>query len=147
MNPNRNLETAKQNEEYAAWQIEYATGAHLILMPQYSPFDYIVAKETNGCWQASALAEFRQRGNPKSAGPTVMIDVEKVDKIHAAMELMKVDRAIYIVKWLDTGYEWVSLVDTKPFIRKDDFQRFDEQLGDKPKDVWDIPVNLFREFV
>lgn len=147
MNPNRNFENAKKEEENVAWILEYITGRNVCLMPEYCPFDFIVLKVQDGVRHLSSIVEYRGRpGISKARYPTVVINCEKVKKISRLAAELGVENILFIVKWADTEPEWVSLADTTGWRIEQMERRDQERQFDRKEPVYHIPTEAFRAF-
>ena len=146
MNPNRDTAAAKADEENVAWILEYSTGAEIALMPEYSPFDFIAIRVKKGVRELSAIMEYRGRPDTrKHQYPTIVINAEKVKKINEMAARLGVEQTVFIVKWMDTEPEWVSLQPAnwkiEHLTRKDE-----ERPNDRTEPVYHIPVSQFKTF-
>lgn len=148
-NMNRNFERAKNEEENVAWILEYITGRKVILMPTYSAFDYVFAKVVDGNNVATCLAEYRGRPDTKKdAYPSIIIDRDKVEKMHAAARVMDMKQCILIAQWEDTPEPlWADISEeTMRGVPTRTVERNNPRVGDFAKEVYDIPILAFREF-
>ncbi len=147
MNPNRDISAAKADEENVAWILEYITGAEVVLMPEFCPFDYIAVRVKKGVRYISGMMEYRGRPDTrKNQYGTVVINCAKVKKIHEMAAALGVEQVLFIVKWQDTEPEWVSLADTSKWKIRTLKRKDEERKNDREEPVYQIPTDQFKAF-
>ena len=146
MNPNRDIDTAKNNEENAAWLLEYITGREIALTSnEFSDFDFISIRIVGGVRHVSGIIEYRGRPDTKKTQyPTIVINCAKVVKINEWASLLGVD-ATFVVKWADTEPQWVSLRHTERFKINPNFTRREQaRTNDRTEPVYEIPSGTIQ---
>ncbi len=143
INANRNVETAKRVEEDVAFALEKRLSVGVIMMPEFSKFDYLITRPgDNGFKKAVAIAEFRHRPDVRiNQYDTVFLDKQKVTKMQECAEAMCLP-ALFIVKWMQDVPRWIDINGfTGSRMMK---RRVEERSADRAMEVCLYPTNRFK---
>ena len=146
-NNNRDIATAKSDEDTAAWNLEYLTGRTVISMTEFCDFDWLIAKSVKGNRVATAIAEYRKRDNPKHQYPTIVFNKAKLDNYLVMTEALKIPDVIFVVQWNDrVELEWARMRDLAEYEVTTMTRAIEERCNDRAQAVYNVPVTDFKPF-